>query len=253
MTTINSSAAPTGKSKTWIIIALVGLFSCICIVVVGVVLGLGYKKGWSLSNPLASIPTQASVSIPTQEPILIPTAALIPASTDTPIPTTAPTSTPPPPQSISVIVDALKVAAEGRAVPEAAAYDPKKSGIHPIVFYSASKEIADEWNAELPDAWRGQSVGLTELVAVLINHEVVVEQARYTAKGMGIFFLSRIRTDTEVILREARTGQIVSTATFPGGEPPTLKSGYDQIITAVYGTLVPYEIVEIWLESFVEK
>ena len=253
MTTVNQPASPAAKSKTWVIIALVGLFGCICIVVVGVVLGLGYKKGWSLSNPLDSVPTKAPVSIPTQEPILISTNTPIPLPTDTLVPTIAPTFTAAPTQSISTIVEALMAAAEGRGVPEAAAYNPKKTGIHPIVIYSADADTVDEWNAELPDTWRAQSVSQAELVAVVIYHEIVVDRARYTAKGMGIFFLNRVRTDTEVILREAQTGLNVSSATFQGGEPPTLKSGYDQIITAVYGTLVSYETVEVWLKSFVDK
>ncbi len=204
----------------------------------------------SLPALATSVPAQ---ELPTQAPLLIATQPPMAPSTDTPVPTIAFTSTPPPTQSISVIVETLRAAAEGRGVSEAAEYDPKKSGIHPIVFFSASQDIVDEWNADLPDAWRGQSVGLTELVAVLINHEVVVDRGRYTAKGMGIFYLNRIRTDTEVILREAKTGQTVSAYTFKGGDPPTLKKGYDQIITAVYGTVVSYETVEMWLESFVEK
>ena len=198
-------------------------------------------------------PTPVPMASPMITPIP-PTITPIPP-TETPIPTDtpAPTPTPASTQSISTIVEALRAAAEGRRVSDAAPYDPKKSGVHPIIIFSASKEIVDEWNAELPDAWRGQSVSLTELVAVVVNHEIVVERARYTAKGMGIFFLNQIRTDTEVILREAQTGITVAAATFPGGDPPTLKSGYDQIITAVYGTLVPYETVALWLQSFVEK
>ena len=109
-------------------------------------------------------------------------------------------------------------AAEGRGVPEAAAYNPKKSGIHPIVIYSADADTVDEWNDELPDTWRAQSVSQTELVAVAIYHEIVVERARYTAKGMGIFFLNRIRTDTEVILREAQPLQQSGSQRLPAKE-----------------------------------
>jgi hypothetical protein len=255
MTTLNQPASPAPKPVNWIIIGLVGVVGCVCVLAVGLVLGLFLSGKLALPILSAPIPTSMPIvpatftALATDIPTDIPTA--IPA-TDTPVP--LPTATiMAPTQEISAIVEALQAAAEGRGVAEAAAYDPKKSGVHPIIIFSASKDVVAEWNAELPAAWRGQSVSMTELVAVVINHEVVVDRARYTAKGMGIFYINRIRTDTEVILREARTGQSVASATFPGGDPPTLKGGYSQIVTAVYGTLVPYETVELWLKSFVEK
>lgn len=252
MTTINQLTPPTGKSKTWIILALIGLFGCLCIVVVGVVLGMGFRGGQlvlpDFENP---IQTEEPVSIPTQEPLLIPTnTPLPPVPTDTPVPTVEPTAVPT--QSISSIVEVLRDAAEGREVPEAAAYDPKKSGVHPIVIFSANQEIVDEWNAELPDAWRAQSVSLAELVAVVTNQQVKLERGHYFGSGVSLY-IWRIRTDTEVIVREARTGDTVAAYTFQGGDPPTLKSRFPIGTTALYGTLVPYEIVELWLQSFVEK
>jgi hypothetical protein len=131
-------------------------------------------------------------------------------------------------------------------------YDPNELGIHPVVFFSASPEIADEWNAELPEAWRGQNVSTTELIAVITYKEVKIERGHYFGSGISLY-IWRIRTDTEVILRETQTGNTVASTVFEGGEPPSLKGRYSIGTTAVYGTLVPYEIVELWLESFVEK
>ena len=254
MNTINQSTPPAGKSKTWIILALVGLFGCICIVVVGVVLGLGIRSGkWvppSFENP---VQTEEPASIATQEPQLLPTdTPLPPIPTDTLVPTVAPTFTAAPTQSISTIVEALRDAAEGRGVPEAAAYDSQKSGVHPIVIFSADADIVTDWNAELPDAWRAQSVSLAELVAVVTNQQVKIDRGHYFGKGISLYVWS-IRIDTEVILRETRTGATVAAYTFPGGDPPALKSSYPVGTTAVYGTLVAYETVELWLKSFVEK
>jgi hypothetical protein len=214
---------------------------------------LGFRGGrLALPGLTTSNPTQEPVSISTQAPILFSTDTPIPLPTDTPVPTIAPTFTAAPTQSISTIVEALRDAAEGRGVSAAAVYDPKKSGVHPIVIFSASQEILDEWNAELPDAWRAQSVSLAELVAVVTNREVKLERAHYFGKGISLY-VWRIRTDTEVILREARTGDTVAAYTFPGGDPPTLKSSLPVGTTGLYGTLVPYETVELWLKSFVEK
>lgn len=249
MTTINQSASPAQKPVNWIIIAVVGVLGCICVLAVGLVLGLGLSGKLALPVLSTPVPTFTPTALATST--ALPTA--IPTSTETPVPTITPTFTVVPTQSFSAMIEALKAAATGSGVSDAAPYDPTKSGVHPIIIFSVSQGIVDEWNAALPDVWRGQSISQTELVALVTNHEIVVDRARYTAKGMGIFYINRIRTDTEVILREAQTGQTVASFIFQGGDPPTLKGGYNQIITAVYGTFVPYEIVQQWLESFVEK
>jgi len=158
-----------------------------------------------------------------------------------------------PTQSIATIVEALRAAAEGRPVSGAAPYDPKQSGVHPLVVFSANQKVADEWNAELPEAWLPLNVSKTELVVVITYIEVEIEKARYIGPGTGIFFIRRIRRDIEVILREALTGVTVASTVFKGGEPPTLKSRFPVGTTALYGTDVPYEIVHLWLKSFVEK
>lgn len=245
---------PASNSKTWIIVGVIGVIGCVCILALGVVLGLGFRGG-QLALPGLNItdPTQGSISIATQEPMIISTdTPLPPPPTDTPVPTVVPTFTAAPTQSVSTIVDMLRPAAEGRAVSDAAAYDPKKSGVHPIIVFSADKDIVDEWNAELPAAWRAQNVSLAELVAVVTNRNVQIERGHYFGSGVSLY-IYRIRIDTEVILREAKTGYTVASQVFQGGEPPSLKSRFPVGTTAVYGTLVPYEIVELWLKSFVEK
>lgn len=249
MTTINTSPAPAGKSNTGIILAVVGIFGCICIVVLGVVLGLAIRSG---KLALPAVETNVPVTNPTQEPIQVSTDTPVPLPSDTPVPTIAPTFTAAPTQSISAIVDALRSAAEGRAVPEAASYDPGKSGVHPIIIFSADQEIVDEWNAELPETWRAQSISMAELVAAVTNKQVKLERGHYFGKGISLY-IWRIRTDTEVIVREARTGATVASYVFEGGDPPTLKSSFPIGTTAVYGTLVAYETVELWLKTFVEK
>lgn len=247
MTTINTSSAPAGKSSTRIILAVVGLFGCLCIVVLGVVLGLAIRSG------KLALPAQAtSLPIATQEPVLASTDTPLPPPTDTPVPTVAPTFTAVATQSISTMLEVLRAAAEGRPVSDAASYDPRVSGIHPIIIFSADQDIVDEWNAELPEAWRAQSVGLAELVAVVTNQQVQVDRGHYFGKGVSLYIYS-YRTDTEVILRETRTGETVASNLFKGGDPPALVSHYPVGTTAVYGTLVPYEIVELWLKAFVEK
>ena len=182
------------------------------------------------------------------------TATLTPTPTETPTPapteTSTPTITPVPTQSISAIASALQLVTQGTGVPEAAAYDPTKTGIHPI-FVIASEEQS-EWNKNLPEEWRSFSVGQTELVAVVQINSVLLEWERFYIGRYSHVFLGRFRTDTEVWLRAAQTGEQVAYMVFPGEEPPGFPSQVrpNMVLT---GPAVPFEIVHLWLQEFVEK
>lgn len=237
-------SVPTpGKSKTWLIIAIIAILACLCILVVALVLGWGLWKG--------ELPTTAQLNpSPTFTMMVEPTATASPLPTATPVPSSTPTPLPVPTQSLSSIINALQPAAQEKAVPGAADYNKGATGIHPIVIIVAVDQ--DDWNSSLPDAWLPSNVSEAELVAVVRYIDVEIEKARYFAKGSGIFFVSRIRRDTEVILREARTGNNVAYNVFKGSEPPTLSSTLPIGTRAVYGASVAYETVQVWLKSFVD-
>lgn len=247
MNTVNQPVSPAGKSNTWGIIALVGVVACICVLAGGIVLGLGMTG--QLPSLARATPTFTATL--TFTPTLTPMATATRPPTDTPAPTFTPTLTPLPQQSFIEIVAALKPASEGRGVSEAAAYDKNRAGIHPIVFFSSKDQ--DGWNNSLPVSWRPLHVSQAELVAVIRYNNVEVEKARYIGKGTGIFFVSRMRVDTEVTLREALTGRSIVSNTFRGGEPPKLPQSLPSGTTAVYGPSVAYETVLAWLKSFVER
>jgi hypothetical protein len=197
------------------------------------------------------VPAPQPITQPTSVPIQ-PTITASPISTDTPAPSPTPTLSPMPTQSLSSIIEALKAAAQGSGVPEAAAYYQNKPGIHPIVIYTSSSN-QDEWNASLPEAWLPVNVSQTELIAVIRYIDIVIEKSRYVGKGTGVFFVSRIRRDTEIILRETQTGKTVASTIFEGGEPPSLPKRLPLGTTALYGNSVAYGTVQSWLRSFVEQ
>jgi hypothetical protein len=195
----------------------------------------------------------AAPPIPTQPPTFTsipPTDTPIPTNTPIPTDTPVPTFTPAPAQSLETIIDAVELVAQGKGVKEAAPYKPGP-GVHPIVIIAPAKEQV-EWNTSLPAAWQPSNVSQVELVAVVRYINVEVEKARYIGKGTGIVFVSRIRIDTEIILREAQTGQTVASTTFRGGEPPTLPKSLPIGTTALYGTSVAYETAQAWLKAYVE-
>lgn len=188
--------------------------------------------------------------IPTQPPTSTPVPPTnTPLPTDTPVPTA--TLTPVPTQSLPTIIDAVQSAAQGTGVKDAAPYDQSKPGVHPLVIIAPAKE-QEQWNTSLPVAWQPSNVSQVELVAVVRYIQEIVEKARYIGKGTGIVFVSRIRIDTEIILREAQTGQTVASTTFRGGEPPTLPKSLPLGTTALYGASVAYETAQAWLKAYVE-
>jgi hypothetical protein len=253
MSTLNESVPPARKTVNWIIIAVVGVIACVCVLVLG--LGLGFLLSGNLPLTLNILSTPVPTLPPTAEATLTPlaTATLVPSATNTPEPPPTATFTMAAPQSLSEIVSALQSAAEGRPVSDAAAYDPKKSGIHPIIFYAASQELVDEWNGALSDAWRSKNVGMTELVAVIKYNDVVLERKQFFTSG-GNVWVSAIRRDTEIILREAKTGISVATITYKGGNPPGIPSHFSsRPPSAFYGTSVDSATVMLWLKDFVEK
>jgi len=250
MNTSNQSASPAQKPVNWIIIGVVGVLGCICVLAVGLVLGLGF--GGKLSLPMLSAP------VPTFTPIILPTSTALPNDmptaipTETPATTSTPTLAPVPTQSLSSIIEALTTAAQGNGVPEAAAYDKNKTGIHPIVILAPSEE-QDEWNSSLPVSWLPSNISQTELIASVRYIEVQVEQARYKGPaGVGIVFIKRTRIDTEIVIRETQTGVVVASTIFMGSDPPPLPRSLPLGTTAYYGTSVAYETAQLWLKDFVE-
>ena len=214
-----------------------------------------------LAALLASCGTMASppTPSPTQPP---PTLTPIPP-TETPVPTDTPTSvptdttTPVPTQSLSLMIEIFTAVTKGDGVPDAAAYDPQKLGIHPVIIISPSKEL-EQWNSNLPVSWRPSNVSQTELVAQTFYQEVIIEtECRRSGFISGCFVLTRVRYDTIIILREARTGTTVTTTVFQGGNPPPILDGTPQNMQKMRGyyngTKVAYDTVELWLREFIEK
>ena len=143
-------------------------------------------------------------------------------------------------------------AAEGSEVTEAAAYDLSKPGIHPIVFISAKDQ--DDWNESLPVEWRPTHVSQAELVAVIRLINIVVEGKFYRTPGIvgGGVFVRAYRVDTEILLREAKTGKLITTITFKGGPSPNLPNRLRAGTTALYGDPVPFGTIQLWLKDYVE-
>lgn len=187
---------------------------------------------------------------PTPLPTLTLTATPIPP-TETPVPTDTPipTFTPLPVQDLFTIADELLPVTQGTGVEEAAEYDPNDPGIHPIILIASTQQF--EWIKILPEEWMPLRVSETELVVNLKFNLVFLDRNRYVFYG-GRFWVGRFRTDTEVWLREAKTGKLLAYNLFVGQEPAPF-SGRITSDTDFTGPPVSSSELELWLKPFVEK
>lgn len=195
---------------------------------------------------IADPPTPTPLPSPTQPP---PTATPIPP-TDTPVPTATPTptATPLPSQTIEEIVPLLKPVVEGNGVPEAAEYDPDEPGIHPLVFISPIRQGVYDFS--LPKTWIPQNIGQVELVAAIRFNNVLIQTRHYHVANTTI---GRYRVDTEVSLREARTGNLIASTTFQGSDPSSFPKGERLPKGDLLGAAASADIILIWLKDYVEK
>jgi len=191
---------------------------------------------------------------PTPTPTATATSTLTPTPTDTPtpLPTSTPTQTvtPIPTQSIGSIANALSSVLQGHGLEDAAEYDPTKPGIHKIIIITSVEQT--DWNKSLPEAWRPVRVSETELVAVIQFTQVLLDYKGFNVRGYGRVYIGRFRTDTEVWLRNARTGDEIAYNKYVGQDPPPIPNRITSSIDLT-GPSVSSEELQYWLKDFVEK
>jgi hypothetical protein len=152
----------------------------------------------------------------------------------------APTPTPTP--DLPSILGALAPAAAGQGIPDAAAYDPDDLLSHRLVVLDPSG-APHTWSSSLPTYWMPMSVGETDLVVVVQEREIDLGSQSY----VGGPPITRYRYETDVELREARTGQMLMTATLRGTEPPPFPSQAAVDLTRMEGSHISELDLQQWL------
>lgn len=119
---------------------------------------------------------------------------------------------------------------------ESPSYLQNKAGIHPMIYNS---------NFYLPQEWQRSTIDSVELVVCETEKSETVSICYYT--GGKIIIRSTLQLD--LIIREAKTGNIVATKTFYSGYPASCPS------TTIYGGgitgKIDYDEVNNWLKIFV--
>lgn len=163
------------------------------------------------------------------------------------------------------LVEKLASLCDGVPFAEAAAYDPARPGLHPLVLLNAEK-ISDflghktPWTLELPQDWWPQKASDVELVALFQHHSETIDSESYSDAGQSATVV-RQRSRYVVRILAAKTGQLLSTKEFVGGEPGPFPSTVTFEIpthrylgpSAINGKLPDFEEVRSWLASFVDS
>ena len=182
-----------------------------------------------------------ATSTPTKKPTATSTSTPIPTSTSTP--TRTPTATP----DLRSIFTAIAPVARRQGVPEAATYDPDSPGPHPVVLLTESG-LAHRWNHSLPAEWLPSSVSETELIIVVgAEKENALGSASYAGCNNKTVRVFRYRFELDVVIREARTGRPLRTATLRGPEPAPFPATLSCGATRIDGEHVNEGALRAWL------
>jgi hypothetical protein len=139
---------------------------------------------------------------------------------------------------------------QGEAVDEAAAYDPARSGVHPVVVLDG-EGVVGQGSFCTPESWAPSSLEQAELVLCAAFGESLIRTCSYEDGYTRDLYVE----SAEVKLREARTGTLVAEATVlaqASTECPTMLIVSEGEKS---GKIVQEEPVDLaaWLRTYVEK
>jgi hypothetical protein len=143
----------------------------------------------------------------------------------------------------------------------AAIYQPDTPGTHPVVITDEhpfsgfrtkpSEDDPPNWNAEIPETWR--ALGEPESIQLVLIWEkieyVEIESIDYSNGVTG----KRMREERTVTLREAATGEIVTTDVILGDEPLALTTFITEEQDFIRIGRVTPEILINWLRPYIER
>jgi len=149
------------------------------------------------------------------------------------------------PRVPDLLIDTFSTVSDGQGVPDAAEYIPGP-GLHPIIPLRLNGQ-RHTWTNKIPEGWRSENVSDTELVVLMsVQIEVAIEVVRYVGPD-----ISRYQYHVDVVLRAAKTGEIIDSTTIYGTEPRECRQSEDYDLTELHGDKVPFSDLSDWLEPYV--
>ncbi len=143
----------------------------------------------------------------------------------------------------------LREVCSGKGAQEAAMYQTSSS-FHPVTVYRLDDGHFLNVDGTMPREWRPGSVTACELVACVGEQkEVLVQTCHYT----GGFESTRYQYQTSVVLRAARTAEVVAEHTFAGSEPSecpvSITKGSPFNVRTRVGREVDFSDITAWLKG----
>jgi hypothetical protein len=145
---------------------------------------------------------------------------------------------------------------DGQSVSQAAAYS-QTSGVHPSVLGRGDAE--GNWRVprdRLRPEWTPQTLPELELVVCMRIDEVLIESCPYTLENGRKASVERLKYQTNITLREAKTGVVVADTVLPGTMPAECSGETrfeeDELTKKVYGVAAGIGQVSSWLQPYVE-
>ncbi len=140
----------------------------------------------------------------------------------------------------------------GKGWDEANLYNPNINGIHPLI-YSISK--FGDFNKDVlnpPNSWRPKNINLAELMVCGSSFRETIDFCSYTnGKSYNTF-----RFGVNLILKVAKTGEIISSKSFTGDYPTGCRREINEDFNPsdVYGDIAEMQsMINDWLKAFVVK
>lgn len=119
----------------------------------------------------------------------------------------------------------------------ATTYDPLKTGIHPIIYYS---------NPILPQQWQTSTTSLVELIVCDLIESNQSSMCTYS----GGQIINRYSQKVSLSIRSAKTGKTIASNTFQSKPPAPCPQTYKSM--TIYGE-IDYIEINNWLQNYVVK
>jgi WD40 repeat protein len=138
----------------------------------------------------------------------------------------------------------MSLAASGQGAAAAAEYSADEPGPHRLVLLTTPGAEYNDWNGLLPDLWLPASISETELVVLIgAERERNLGSASYDV-GPDI---TAYQYETDMEVREARTGRTVRTFTYTGTDPRPFPVTAPVPMERIEGSHLTYGDLEDWL------
>lgn len=146
--------------------------------------------------------------------------------------------------AFQIYIDKFSPVTQGIGIEEASEYST--DSISPIVIIRDDGQ-RHKFTSNIKLSWRPNSINEVQLIACLSKEKAI----QINVCGYAGPSITRIQFVFDLILREAKTGNIIVNNSFYGSYPRYCQGEEGWSLTLLEGEHVDYSVIESWLESYV--